>query len=127
MTTGVVRSTVAVVVAPAIAAILIAVWQFAEKPSLRDSWDTYFPMYFMASYAVTWFPVLFLTIGMKSRKYVRLWQFMFAGFALAFACGLFVAVQEISSALLVFSLIGAVVGGIVWLISEWQPSLRSPD
>ena len=128
-----IRPTIAVLVAPLFAAALIAVldWLLSGKPP--DG--TYASAFVVFAYLFATAPAAITILVLRKLNWRRLWHFLMAGVLVAFVCtSVFVwsvyagSIDSIvdwvrySMRFLPFLLIGALTGGVVWLLSEYSPS-----
>lgn len=129
-----IRPTIAILVAPLFAAVLIAVhgWLLSGEPP--DG--TYASAYVVFAYLFATVPAAVTLLVLRKLHWRRLWHFSLAGALVGLVCtATFVwsaytdSIDSIvdwvrySIRFLPFLLIGALTGGFVWLLSE--PS-RSP-
>jgi hypothetical protein len=111
------RSIIAILLAPALAATLIWVLDLAQGPDQRGFLVPMIPVYLGVAYATALLPAALIMMALHAWQCLKLRHFVLTGLFLGLVSNFLLMRQ----AYLAVSMIGAVVGGLVWLISEWRP------
>jgi hypothetical protein len=111
------RALFAVLIAPAIAAAIFSIWDLLVRPEI-GSVHVFF--YFLFAYVIGLPVGASLMFSLRASDLLQFWHFIAGGFLAGIVAGLAMAGLSWPEAMWAMIVIGPVVGGATWLISEWN-------